>query len=162
MNSLGTLPQSRTDQLVIQQTADETLVYDLERHKAHCLNRAASAVWSRCDGTTTVSEMAEILERDLGIPADEDVVRLALSQLQKARLLDGPFQMPFVGSIPARRVVIKRMGLVGAAALLLPVITSIVAPTAVAAATCLGPGVGPCSPSGVECCSGSCIAGTCA
>ena len=161
MNSMGTLPQSRTDQLVIQQAADETLVYDLDSHKAHCLNRAASAVWSRCDGTTTVSEMAEILERDLGIPADDDVVRLALSQLQKAKLLDGPFQMPFVGAAPARRVVIKRMGLLGAAALLLPVITSIVAPTAVSAATCI-PNGQPCTaPSGVECCSGNCPAGIC-
>lgn len=158
MNSLGTLPQSRTEQLVIQEMADETLVYDLDRHKAHCLNRAAAAVWSRCDGSTTVSEMAEILRRDLDIPADEDVVWLALSQLGKAKLLDGPVQKPFTGSIPARREVIKRMGLIGAAAMLLPVITSIVAPTAVSAATCLKAGAA-CTTS-AECCSGVCLSKT--
>ena len=154
MNSFETLPQSRSEQLVIQKTAEETLVYDLERHKAHCLNRAASEVWSRCDGKTTVSEMAEILRQDLNIPADEDVVWLALAQLGKAKLLDGPVQKPFVGSIPARREVIKRMGLIGAAAMLLPVITSIVAPTAVSAATCLAKGVA-CT-TGAQCCSGVC------
>lgn len=154
MNSLGTLPQCRTEQLVIQKTADETLVYDLDRHKAHCLNRAATAVWSRCDGTTTVAEMAEILERDLNIPADEQVVLLAISQLGKAKLLDGPALKLFTGAIPARREVIKRMGLIGAAAMLLPVITSIVAPTAVSAATCLAQGKN-CTAS-AECCSGVC------
>lgn len=158
MNRTVSMPQSRTEQLVIQEMADETLVYDLERHKAHCLNRAASAVWSHCDGTTTVAEMAEILERDLDIPADEEVVWLAISQLGKAKLLDGPAQKPFTGVIPARREVIKRMGLIGAAAMLLPVITSIVAPTAVSAATCLAKGAA-CTTS-AECCSGVCLSKT--
>lgn len=151
------MPQSRNEQLVIQEMADETLVYDLDRHKAHCLNKAASVVWSHCDGTTTVSEMADILHRDLNIPADEEVVWLAISQLGKAKLLDGPAQKPFTGTIPARREVMKRMGLIGAAAMLLPVITSIVAPTAVSAATCLKTGVA-CT-SGAECCSGVCPPG---
>lgn len=154
MNSLGILPQSRSEQLVIQKTADETLVYDLDRHKAHCLNQAASAVWSRCDGNTTIGQMAQILHRDLDIPADETVVLLALSQLEKAKLLDGPVQKSFKGSIPARREVIKRLGLIGGAALLLPVITSIVAPTAVSAATCIKAGLA-CT-AGAECCSGVC------
>lgn len=155
MNSMATMPQSRTEQLVIQEMTDETLVYDLDRHKAHCLNRAASAVWSRCDGKTTISQMAKILHRDLSIPADETVVMLALSQLEKAKLLDGPVQRSFTGTTPARREVIKRMGLIGGAALLLPVITSIVAPTAVSAATCLA-SKATCTTS-AECCSGVCL-----
>lgn len=157
MNRPDTMPQSRNEQLVIQEMADETLVYDLERHKAHCLNRAASVVWSHCDGSTTISEMAEILHRDLNIPADEEVVFLAISQLGKAKLLDGPAQKPFTGPVPARREVMKRMGLIGAAAMLLPVITSIVAPTAVSAATCVAKG-GACT-TGSECCSGVCPPG---
>lgn len=158
MSNMVMMPQSRSEQLVVQRMDDETLVYDLDRHKAHCLNRAASAVWSRCDGTTTIAEMAEILNRDLSIPADEGVVLLALSQLEKAKLLDGPVQKPFQGTIPARREVIKRMGLIGGAAMLLPVITSIVAPTAVSAATCL-PAGSSCTTS-AECCSGVCLSKT--
>lgn len=154
MNRTVTMPQSRSEQLVIQEMADETLVYDLDRHKAHCLNKTASVVWSHCDGTTTVSEMAEILHRDLNLPVDEEVVWLAISQLGKAKLLDGPAQKPFTGAVPARREVMKRMGLIGAAAMLLPVITSIVAPAAVSAASCKAKGKG-CT-TGAECCSGVC------
>ena len=149
------MPTSRVTQIVVQKMADETLVYDLDRHKAHCLNKAASVVWSHCDGTTTVSKMAEILHRDLNIPADEEVVWLAISQLGKAKLLDGPAQKPSTGANPARREVMKRLGLIGGAALLLPVITSIVAPTAVAAATCLAKDA-PCT-TAIECCSGVCL-----
>src|SRR5207248_2525045 len=35
-------PSARQDRLVVQELSDEVLVYDLDRHRAHCLNRAAS------------------------------------------------------------------------------------------------------------------------
>src|SRR5438132_1151839 len=89
MSRLATMPRSRNEQLVVQQLSDETLVYDLDRHKAHCLNEPAAVVWSLCDGRTTVAEAAKVLHERLGIPADEQVVHLALNQLGKARLLDG-------------------------------------------------------------------------
>jgi len=47
------LPQARSEDLVIQDIGDEVLVYDLTRHKAHCLNRTAALVWRKCDGTRT-------------------------------------------------------------------------------------------------------------
>lgn len=155
MSTVDTMPGSRSRQLVIQKIDDETLVYDLDRHKAHCLNRAASLVWSHCDGATTISEMARILQSELKIPADEEVVWLALAQLRKAKLLDGPVRQPFGVAIPARREVIRRMGLIGATLVLLPAITSIIAPTAVSAATCLAKG-GACK-TAADCCSGVCL-----
>ena len=59
------LPRARQEELVVEELPDETLVYDLKRHKAHCLNRAAALVWQHCDGRTTSSDMAEILEQGL-------------------------------------------------------------------------------------------------
>jgi len=38
-------PRKRRDGLVVQELPEETLVYDLERHKAHCLEAASAAVW---------------------------------------------------------------------------------------------------------------------
>jgi hypothetical protein len=39
------LPRVRKKNLIIDELADEVLVYDLDRHKAHCLNRTAALVW---------------------------------------------------------------------------------------------------------------------
>lgn len=43
-------PKARFENLVIQMIADETLVYDLANHRAHCLNETAAFVWGRCTG----------------------------------------------------------------------------------------------------------------
>ena len=40
------MPRARQDELVVEELQDETLVYDLKRHKARCLNRTAALVWS--------------------------------------------------------------------------------------------------------------------
>jgi hypothetical protein len=44
------MPRARRDELVVEELDDETLVYDLERHKARCLNHTAALVW-RCWGS---------------------------------------------------------------------------------------------------------------
>lgn len=38
------IPRSREAGLVVQELHEEALVYDLERHKAHCLNQIAARV----------------------------------------------------------------------------------------------------------------------
>ena len=47
MNSQAILPAAREEGLIIQEMADEVLVYDRERYKAHCLNQTAALVWRR-------------------------------------------------------------------------------------------------------------------
>ncbi|HEY0004483.1 MAG TPA: hypothetical protein VGB17_06700, partial [Pyrinomonadaceae bacterium] len=51
-------PLARKEGLVVRELADELLVYDTRRDRAHCLNKTASLVWQRCDGLTSTSEMA--------------------------------------------------------------------------------------------------------
>jgi hypothetical protein len=122
-------PIAREKGLVVQDLADETLVYDLERHKAHCLNRTAAAVWRLCDGKRDEAALARLLEKDLGTAADTDVVRLALRDLGRARLLQEPVA---ADTRLSRRRLIQRLG----QAVALPLVVSIVSPTAAQAATC--------------------------
>jgi hypothetical protein len=149
-------PCARADGLVVHALPDEVLVYDLEGHKAHCLNQTAALVWKYCDGQTTVTQMASILEREMHTPIPEDVVWLALRQLGKACLLAEQLQAPRSGAKVSRREVMRRLG--WGAVIALPLVTSIVAPTAVEAASCLSTGSA-CTTS-AQCCSGVC-AGLC-
>ena len=71
------LPQARKEELLVHDLDDETLVYDLKRHRAHSLNRSAALVWRHCDGRTTLDGMAELLKRQLSLPRDERIVHLS-------------------------------------------------------------------------------------
>ncbi|HSF29055.1 MAG TPA: PqqD family protein [Candidatus Tectomicrobia bacterium] len=150
-------PSARTEGIVVQALPDEVLVYDLERHKAHCLNRTAALIWKQCNGQTSVTEMICILEQELKTPVPEGVVWLALRQLGRAHLLAERVDRSAGQAMMSRRAVIRRLG--WGAALTLPLVTSIVAPTAVEAATCL-PSLSPCT-SGAQCCSGLCVSFFC-
>jgi hypothetical protein len=152
------MPEARREGLVVQELSGEVLVYDRERDKAHCLNSTAALVWQYCDGKTPVSEIARAIEGEMQAPVDEDVIWLGVEQLNKTNLLRERTTLPGHKSGLSRREVMKRIGL--AAAVALPVVTSILAPTASQAANCLPSGTG-CT-SGVQCCSQLCNAGTCA
>lgn len=143
------LPRMRVEHLVVDELKDEVLVYDLDRHQAHCLNQTAALVWKACDGRRTPAAIAAHLNRQSEKTFDEELVWLALGQLRKLRLLDEQFALPprFAGM--SRRQMIRKLGI--AAAVGVPLITSIVAPTAAEAATCVASGA-PCSGT-ILCCS---------
>ena len=153
MSTNSRLPQARRDGLIVRELPDEVLVYDSEDNKAHCLNQTAAAVWRHCDGETSVSEISYRLAREFSTPVDEEVVWLALETLGKSGLLEEPVVRP---SAVSRRDVVKRAALVGAA-LSVPAVFSVLAPTA-GAAICnqnCGGGIT---------CTGTCLqcpAGTC-
>ena len=153
------LPRAREGRLVVQELPDEVLVYDLNRHKAHCLNRTAALVWRHCDGHTTVAEMAALLEKEVKSPADEAVVWLALDRLERAHLLREPANLPGGEARYTRREVMRRMGI--GAAVLVPIVTSIVSKAAAQAGSCLPSNgcVGPvnlCRPCGPPNCTRRC------
>ncbi len=134
------IPRARADRLLVHKLDEETLVYDLDCHKAHCLNETAVHIWKQCDGQTTLAEMVERLDRQLPDPVDEDVVWLALNQLSKARLLQGRLTQPTSPGV-SRREVMRKLALGTAASL--PFITTIVAPRPLQAASCKLGGEGP-------------------
>jgi hypothetical protein len=129
--SAGTrpVPKARADGLLVQELMDEVVVYDLDRHRSHCLNRTAALIWRHCDGSTSVAEMARRLQQDSGVPVDEEAVWLALDRLSKAYLLQERVRHPAWGDRTTRRTIIRRLAAVGAVAL----VSSVVAPGASAA-----------------------------
>jgi hypothetical protein len=161
MKGTALLPRTRRDGLVIRELDDETLVYDTERDEAHCLNQTAALVWEQCDGKTTVAGMVSVLKKKLHSSADADIVLLAVKQLQRFHLVESSKLMPAARSVSRRDLVLKY----APAALALPVIMSISAPTpAQAGSPCTQPsnrGDGcPCS-SDSQCQGGTCSGGTC-
>ncbi|MFY9554942.1 MAG: PqqD family protein [Blastocatellia bacterium] len=150
-------PRTVEKSLLTCEVADELLVYDLVRHKAHCLNSTAALVWRHCDGRSGVSEITRAVNHSSDRALTEDVVSVALEQLARARLIEDTYPRH---ARMTRRELIKTAGAAAAAGL--PLVTSITAPTAVEAATCAGPGA-PCAPNGPNgaCCSGLCVSGNC-
>jgi Coenzyme PQQ synthesis protein D (PqqD) len=152
-------PRARREGLVVQELADETLIYDRDRDKAHCLNQTAALVWKYCDGNTTVPKITRRLERELNAGSiDEKVVWYALDQLSNDHLLDESIAPPAILAGMTRREMMRALGV--AAVVAVPLVTSIVAPTPAQASTCLPTGAS-CT-SSAQCCSGLCNAGTCA
>lgn len=122
------LPQARTDKLLVQEVGDELVVYDQVRHRAHRLNATAAAVWRHCDGETSVADLTSLLAGKFDLPPDEDLIWLALDRLEMARLLRTPVYRPATEPV-SRRAVMQKIGVAGTLAFLLPVITSMTAPT---------------------------------
>lgn len=155
------MPCARREGLIIEQLAGEVLVYDCERDKAHCLNQTAALIWKYCDGKTKVSSMTRQLERDLDTNrVDEKLVWYALDQLSKDHLLEETetfVPAAMLGGL-TRRQMVRVLGV--AAVVAVPLVTTIVVPTARAATSCVSPGGG-CATS-AQCCGGVCSGGTCA
>ncbi|MDP2956863.1 MAG: hypothetical protein Q8N53_10630, partial [Longimicrobiales bacterium] len=128
-------PQARTDGLLVEEMDGETLVYDLQTHAAHCLNPAATLVWRRSDGRTTVRAMVPFLG-EVGLPEEESLVWMALSRLDEAGLV-GSVTLPGPKGSFSRKDVLRVLGAAAAMTLLLPAVDSVVAPLAAAAASCI-------------------------
>jgi hypothetical protein len=82
------LPKAKTGRLIVKVIHDETLVYDLPRHAATCLNEFAAKVWRECDGEKSVADIADTLGED------ERTVWLALYELNKSKLLVEEIALP--------------------------------------------------------------------
>ena len=118
----------RIEGVQLAREADEILVMKPGGNwEAHALNQSAAVVYDLCDGKTSKAEMAAAVQRRTGLPADEEIVDVALAELADAGLVT--LVSP---EIPAtsRRAVIRRLGLTSAAALLLPVVETILVPPA--------------------------------
>lgn len=153
-NESLSLPLARAKELIVRELADEVLVYDLARHRAHCLNRTAALVWRQCDGSSTPAQIAERLQPELGDAANEECVWLALRLLRRAGLLRSPAAGGDGRATCSRRELARRLGLAGTLAAALPVVFSIVAPTPAMAASCTGAGGSCAGPTDPPCCAG--------
>jgi hypothetical protein len=133
------IPVARKEGLVVQEMAEEVLVYDLNSNKAHCLNQTAAFVWKSCDGTNSISEITKLFEMETGASVHEDLIWLAIDQLSEKNLLNREMTTTLTGR--SRREVIKKIGL--ATVVALPIVASLTAPTSALASTscaCVNPG----------------------
>lgn len=136
------MPKAKTERLIVREIDDETLVYDVGRHAATCLNEFAAKVWRQCDGETSVAGIAAALGED------EGAVWLALHKLNKSKLLVEAIALPpDMRTGKTRRQIAGQLGLGAAVA----AVSSIVMTTA-AHASCGGNGA-PCTTNG-DCCPG--------
>jgi hypothetical protein len=122
-------PKARRERLLYEEVGDELVLYDLLRHRAHHLNRAAALVWRSCDGHKTVAELRKVLQKELDPAVDEGIVWQAVERLGRARLLQEPLRRRAAASGITRRQALRRLGQTAALALLVPAVTSILAPT---------------------------------
>lgn len=143
-------PVSRNANIVVQQLEDEVLIYDLNVDNAFCLNRTTALVFQYADGTNTAGEISDLMSTSLKTLVSEDIVHLALSELDKHGLLENYLRGKNHFSGLSRREVIRKVGLASMVAL--PLVTSIVAPGVTAAASCIA-FAAPCAGGG--CCPGS-------
>jgi hypothetical protein len=126
-------PQAKTDGLVIQELADEVLVYDLEKNKAYDLNQTSALVWQNCDGTKNINAIARELEHKLNQKVPDELVWLTLEKLKKEGLVDYQKENypQFTGV--NRRDLLKKATFASLVAL--PAIASLVAPRSAQAAS---------------------------
>jgi hypothetical protein len=133
-----TTPCARKNEILSTKLYEETMVYDKVSHRAHVLNQTLALVWESADGRNSIDEIAQILHRELGIPADRDVVLLALQELSESGLLQEPVQAEAGPERLTRRQVAQRFALAGASLALVPLVTSVLAPTPAMAASTVG------------------------
>lgn len=122
-------PLSRQDRIVVQDIDGEVLIYDLDKSKAFCLNPTSAFIWRACDGTRTVEEIRSHVSKKLGATPSEDLVWLAIEQLNREKLLvDAPNTREHFGGL-SRRDVIRRIGVGSMVAL--PIVAGLAAPLAI-------------------------------
>jgi hypothetical protein len=148
-------PKSRIENIVVQDFENEVLIYDLSLNKAFCLNSTSAQVYQLCNGRNSIADIANLLSRQMNEPISEDFIWLALDGLKKENLLEKSesFEINFNGL--NRRQVIKKIGF--ASMIALPVIASVVAPSAAMAQSGLPLFASCSSPS--QCSSGACLGG---
>ena len=120
----------RVEGVQLQRAADEILTVKTDTWEANALNQSATVVYDLCDGTTSKAEMAAEIRRHTGLPADEEIVDLALGELVDAGLV----ALTAEGPRPAttRRTLIRRLALSSAAAMMLPVVETVLVPSVAA------------------------------
>lgn len=131
-------PKARIDSVVTTKTDNELLVYDLKTNRAVCLNSTAAAVFESCDGKNSIREIGMCLESFTGMKPPKELILLTLAELEKYELIEKFGDNGLELSRSTRRELVKRAAL--GTAMALPIISSLIAPSAVMAASCLTPG----------------------
>ena len=129
---MGSLPRVRPG-LLRHRLDEQTLVYDPRDDKVHLLDPTTACVLEMLEqGSWSPARLSEEVARRMNVAASDELLSLSLEELRKADLLDtSSAQLASVPDI-RRREMLRKVGLVGAAALLIPAITTLTATPAYA------------------------------
>jgi hypothetical protein len=130
-------PESRKTDLIVSEIDAEILIYDQKTNKAFCLNQTSALIWKLCDGRRSLADISRALSEALNAEVDEGLVWLALEQLKQSDLIEHDMAAPASISGLSRRQALRKIGV--AAAITLPLVSSIVAPTPINAASPTNP-----------------------
>lgn len=154
---MKTTPVSRKAQIVVQELEDEVLIYDLNSNKALHLNQTSAMVWQLCNGKNTAARISHLISVKLKTLISEDTVWLAINDLKRNNLLENGAELNDHFAGMTRREAVKKVGL--ASMVMLPVVSSIVVPSAaMAQSTLLGFNMA-CT-SSAQCASMNCTTGS--
>lgn len=126
------LPLARKENLVVKELPNEMLIYDLANNKAFCLNETARAILDQCDGKTSVTEAAARVGKKFKTKISEDLVWVTVDQLNKAGMFKVEYKMPVETNRITRRKALQAAATLGIS---IPIVTSLIAPTAAHAQT---------------------------
>jgi Coenzyme PQQ synthesis protein D (PqqD) len=95
MNEPADHPKRRTD-VNVRMIDGEVVVLDRQAGLIHQLNQTASYIWDRCDGQSTVAELADQLAVAFDVDANTAVhdVATLIVQLHRLGLIESPNNMP--------------------------------------------------------------------
>ncbi len=127
-------PVARDKDLVVKKLNDEVVVYDLKTNNALYLNETSALIWHLCDGNRSVADIRSELKEEFGLMVSDDFILFAIYQLRRDKLLSDSDEIDKYLKKFSGRWAIEKIGQVRLMAL--PSITSVTAPTAIAA-SCL-------------------------
>ncbi len=117
------VPKKREHGLKVEEFQGEVLVYDLDNHRAHCLNGVAVSVWNELDGTRSVEDIARRIAATQRAQPDEDLVWRALNELDGASLLETSLEAAVIADRSKRQTLAKIGWAIG-----IPLVLSIAVP----------------------------------
>ncbi len=80
-------PVARSENLVVEETEEGLVVYDLERDRIHALNATVSVIFEGCDGTKDLDGLCDLIHEDVDRMTAAVLVLMTLSKLDSVHLL---------------------------------------------------------------------------
>lgn len=153
---MTSLPRVRPG-LLRHELDGQVLIYDARDDRVHLLDTTTGKVFELLEkgGRTREGIVGELATRMNALESDS-LLQLSLEELRKADLLDDGAAPVAPLSEINRRELLRKVGMAGAAALLIPAIATLTAGTAYAQGTCLPRGHDCSSLGGPPCCVGVC------
>jgi hypothetical protein len=155
-------PKSKQSDLIIQELPDELLICNLTTNKITSLNQTAAAVWYVCNGVNSIDDIRQIVSHKLNFTVQEEIILLALKELNKAKLMIDNQKIESLTSSLSRREILKKIGISSTA--VIPILFSILSPIPTAAQSNSCRAIGDTCAVSAECCStycDDCFTGTC-